>query len=85
MQFHRKFSEAVSFYNQKPLKKFEFDFFMKSDKFFDYHLECGIDIAFIWDIPELFIWYIDKIIHEKVVLVSQDFLDGTMWTSKIIR
>ena len=43
---------------------------------FKYHLECRIDIAFIWDIPELFIWYIDKIIHEKVVLVSQDFLDG---------
>ena len=55
MQFHRKFSEAVSFYNQKPLKKFEFNFFVKSDKFFDYHLECGIDIAFIWDIPELYI------------------------------
>ena len=55
MQFHRKFSEAVSFYNQKPLKKFECNFFVKSDKFFDYHLECGIDIAFIWDIPELYI------------------------------
>ena len=44
---------------------------------FKYHLECRIDIAFIWDIPELFIQYTDEIIDEKGVLSSEDFRDGT--------
>ena len=41
---------------------------MKSNLFFDYHLECAIDIAFIWDIPELWIRKIGKIIAKKVIL-----------------
>ena len=35
--------------------------------FFEFHLECRIDIAFIWDIPEPFIQYTDEIIDKKGV------------------
>ena len=46
-------------------------------EFFEYHLECRIEIAIIWDISELSILFIGKIIAKKEVLVSQDFRDGT--------
>ena len=39
---------------------------MKSDIFFDYHIECKIYIAFIRDIPELTIRYICEIIAKKL-------------------
>ena len=51
-------------------------------EFFEYHLECRIEIAIIWDISELSIQFIGEIISKKEVLVYLDFRDGTyliMW------
>ena len=42
-------------------------------EFFEYHLECRIEIAIIWDISELSIQFTGKIIAKKEVSVSQDF------------
>ena len=50
--------------------------------FFEYNLESGIGIPFIWDISELSIWYIGQIIDEKEVLSSQDFFDRTAYKIK---
>ena len=47
--------------------------------FFEHNFESGIGIPFIWDISELSIWYIGKIIDEKEVLSSQDFFDRTAY------
>ena len=47
---------------------------MKSDLFFDYHSEYGVDIAFIWDIPKLSIRYIGEIIAKKVILTPPPIL-----------
>ena len=41
--------------------------------FFEHNFESGIGIPFIWDISELSIWYIGKIIDEKEVLSSQAY------------
>ena len=48
-------------------------------EFFEYHLECRIEIAIIWDFSELLIQFIGKIIAKKEILVSQDFRDGTFF------
>ena len=53
-------------------------------KFFEFHLEWGKEIVFIWDISELSIQYMGEIIYEKVVLSPQDFLDGTVCRTCII-
>ena len=34
-------------------------------EFFEYHLECRIEIAIIWDISELSIQFISEIIAKK--------------------
>ena len=54
-------------------------------EFFEYHLECRIEIAIIWDISELSIQFIGVINAKKEVFVSQDFRDGTLSKSYSLR
>ena len=49
--------------------------------FFDFHFEWRIDIAFVWDIPELLIRNDGESITKKQVLVPQDYNDRTYITS----
>ena len=51
---------------------------------FDDHLEYRIDLAFKWDIPELFIQYTGEIIGKKEVLSSQNFHDRTKIIDSIV-
>ena len=43
---------------------------------FDYNLEWGIRVAFVWNIPNLLIRYTYEFTEEKQVLSPQDFSNG---------
>ena len=80
--FHRIFREIASTSMIFLVTLFQNDLIIF--EFFEYHLECRIEIAIIWDISELSIQFIGEIIAKKRGYVFSRFLRPYLWTSTII-